>query len=354
MSVIAGVKKAPETSLQPKKEPTKVNPKHPTKQTTPVGYKEGRKALSPRTERQPEGPTPTPQPEANRDLPDPEVVTKEVDNPVTGKKEKVKDPYQYKKNDRGAQLYGPNGIQASDVRQGAIADCYLASALAAVANANPDAIRKAIKDNGDGTYTVTFYEVSWDGTKREHKVDVDADLPFQGDMPAYAKSTEIVDGKPWMELWPSILEKAYAQWKGSYDAIGHGGVSGDVMEALTGKRSRQHSTSSDSDQLWEKMKKATEEKKPMTAGTGDKDDPRYKDPKAGVYGWHAYTVLGVYEKKEGDKIQRYVTLRNPWAKRRRDADAAAVGDTTNATAGGVFDLTWEEFRRLYDDVTING
>ena len=128
------------------------------------------------------------------------------------------------------------------------------------------------------------------------------------------------------------------------------------MTALTGEPSKQQSTqgSGDNDPLWTKMKAASDQKKPMTAGSGDKDDAKYKDPKAGVYGWHAYTVLGVEEAKEGDKTKRNVILRNPWGKRRRDGDAAAVGDTENSTAGGVFKLEWAEFRRLYDNVTING
>ncbi|MBM4343949.1 MAG: hypothetical protein FJ100_11325 [Deltaproteobacteria bacterium] len=292
-----------------------------------------------------------PKPEAKkppRDIVDPGVVKDQTT--------KADDPYAYKKNERGAQLYGPDGIKAGDVRQGAIADCYLAAAMGSVAGAKPDAIRQSIKDNKDGTYTVRFFELDWQGQKTTHLETVDADLAHNGDAPAYARSTEVVDGKQWMELWPSIIEKAYAAWKGSYDAIGHGGVAGDVMTALTGETSRQQSTQGvgDNDPLWTKMKAASDQKKPMTAGSGDKDDPKYKDPKAGVYGWHAYTVLGVEEVKDGDKTKRQVVLRNPWGKRRRDSDAAAVGDTENSTAGGVFKLDWAEFRNLYDNVTING
>jgi len=291
-----------------------------------------------------------------KDLVDPKVVKDE--------KTQQEQPYAYKKNDRGAKLYGPNGIQSSDVRQGSIGDCFLAAAMASVASAKPDAIRNAIKDNGDNTFTVRFYQVGWDGSKTAQYVTVDGDLPWKADldMPAYAKSTEKVDGKEHLELWPSILEKAYAQWKGSYDEIGHGGSSGDVMTAITGDRSSSANTSGpgQNDPLWERMKKASADKKPMTAGTGGEEDPRYKDPKAGVYGWHAYSVLGVEEKASGPgganagKPVRTVTMRNPWSKRRRDADAAAAGDQSNATAGGVFQLSWEEFRRLYDDVTITG
>ena len=283
-----------------------------------------------------------------RDLVDPEVTRDE--------KTKQPEAYGYKKNDRGAKLYGPNGIKAADVRQGYIGDCYLASALAAVAGSRPDAIKSAIKDNGDGTFSVRFYELGYDGKKTAHTETVDADLPHYGDRPAYANSTEQVDGKQFMELWPSIVEKAYASWKGSYDKIGHGGQSADVITGLTGEACKTAPTAGtgENDTLWLRMQKASQDKRPMTASTGGEEDPRYKDPKAGVYGWHAYTVMGVEEKKSAGKSERSVTMRNPWAVRRRSSDAAAVGDTTNSTAGGEFVLPWAEFRRLYDNVVIQG
>jgi len=292
---------------------------------------------------------PTPQvPVKPRDLPDPDVTRDE--------KTKQPEPYAYQKNDRGAKLYGPNGVQTADVRQGYIGDCYLAAALASVAGTRPDAVKSAIKDNGDGTYTVRFYELGWDGKKSAHMETVDADLPSYSGHAAYANSTEQVDGKDYMELWPSVVEKAYAAWKGSYDKIGHGGQSADVITALTGEPCKSAPTAGagDNDPLWTRMQKASQDKRPMTASTGGEEDARYKDPQAGVYGWHAYSVLGVEEKKNGGKSERTVTMRNPWAVRRRSSDAAAVGDTGNKTGGGVFVLPWAEFRRLYDNVVVQG
>lgn len=298
---------------------------------------------------QPVKPAPAPAPAKPRDLADPAVTKDE--------KTKQPEPYDYKKNDRGAGLYGPNGVTAADVRQGYIGDCYLAAALAAVAGTKPDAIKGALKDNGDGTYTVRFWELGWDGKKTAHLETVDADLPHSGDRPAYANSTEQVEGKDFMELWPSVIEKAYASWKGSYEAIGHGGNSADVITGLTGEACKNAVTAGagDNDPLWTRMQKASQEKRPMTASTGGEEDERYKDPKAGVYGWHAYTVMGVEEKKAAaGKPERSVTMRNPWAVQRRSSDAAAVGQTDNKTAGGVFVLPWAEFRRLYDNVVIQG
>lgn len=302
--------------------------------------------VQPKPQPTPAPATPAPAPAGPRDLADPGLTLDATT--------KQPAPYGYQKNTRGAQLFGPNGIQALDVKQGAIGDCYLAAAMSSIAAVKPDAIRNAIKDNGDGTYTVRFYEVGWDGKKSTHMETVDADLPHYGSAPAYAKSAEVVDGKQHMELWPSIIEKAYAAWKGSYEAIGNGGISGDVMTALTGEANRYQQTNGygNNDALWTKMKAASDAKRPMTAGSGGKDDARYQDPKAGVYGWHAYSILGVEEVPNGDKSDRFVICRNPWGVRRRSSDAAAVGDTTNSTAGGVFKLTWDEFRRLFDNVTI--
>src|SRR5688572_10183899 len=52
-----------------------------------------------------------------------------------------------------------DGPSASDIRQAGVADCNVISAIAAVAEANPQAIRDAIRDNGDGTFTIRLFDV---------------------------------------------------------------------------------------------------------------------------------------------------------------------------------------------------
>jgi hypothetical protein len=58
------------------------------------------------------------------------------------------------------------GADPSDVKQGALGDCYLLAALAAVAKTNPALIERMISDNGDGTYNVTIYEDKGAGSQR--------------------------------------------------------------------------------------------------------------------------------------------------------------------------------------------
>src|SRR4051794_13295446 len=49
------------------------------------------------------------------------------------------------------------GASYSDIRQGILGDCYFMSSLGEVALKNESAITNMFVVNGDGTYTVTFY-----------------------------------------------------------------------------------------------------------------------------------------------------------------------------------------------------
>ena len=51
----------------------------------------------------------------------------------------------------------PHDPSVSDVRQGLIGDCYMAAAIAGAVRKDPDTIKEAIRDNGDGTVTVRFF-----------------------------------------------------------------------------------------------------------------------------------------------------------------------------------------------------
>jgi hypothetical protein len=137
--------------------------------------------------------------------------------------------------------HSPVDPKGKDTAQGALGDCYFIASMAAVANASPNTIKDAIKYNkGDGTYTVRFFEESYGGQGKPVYITVDAFLPTVAgnrNDPAYA-------GEPGGKLWPAIMEKAYAKWKGGYDAIGGGGYGAQAMAELTGARSQQKSPSS--------------------------------------------------------------------------------------------------------------
>jgi hypothetical protein len=262
----------------------------------------------------PPSPQPPPPPPTPKDLADPTVLTKHTTD-TTWK------PVQ------DGKLY-VDSISYDDVVQGSIGDCYLAASLSAVAAANPDFIKNAIKDNGDNTYTVRFFE-----NGREVKVTVDGDLA-QGSAGniRYAKS------RTGNELWVGLLEKAYAQWKGGYETIGNGGLAGDVISALTGKSTGWSSTKTNLNAVYDSVKRGGEQHKPMAAPTYGKDSG-VDYTGSGGYAWHMYTVLGAVE--EGG--QKYIQLRNPWGSSEPGSDGKN---------DGIFKMKLEEFGKLYQGVNI--
>lgn len=93
-----------------------------------------------------------------------------------------------------APLYAKEGIRPQAVRQGILGSCYFHSVVAALAEANPQSIRKMIQENSDGNYTVEFA----DGKKETAYPE---DIQFSRD-----SGYDLSDG-----LWVAVLFRAYAQ-----------------------------------------------------------------------------------------------------------------------------------------------
>ncbi len=239
-----------------------------------------------------------------------------------------------------------NGVSSGDVVQGMIGNCYMMAGFAAVADKHPETIQNAIKDNKDGTYTVRFYDTTSSGAARPVSITIDGQLPTKGLGLHYGKSKERT------EMWPAILEKAYAQWKGGYENIGNGGSAGDVMAALTGRNDTylsvsatttstnpSGSTTSSASRAFAAIQKALSEGKTVAAGThGESQAPMYKG--TGVYAHHAYSILGATV----ENGKQYITLRNPWGE---------VEPTGNGVDDGVFKLDLATFSKLYSSVYVS-
>ncbi len=136
--------------------------------------------------------------------------------------------------------HDPTAPKGNDTAQGALGDCFFIASMAAIANASPSTISDAITYNqAANTYTVRFHEEDYSGRMKPVDITVDAYLPVSGarNDPAYA-------GDPGQALWPAIMEKAYAQWKGGYSVIGEGGTGHTAMAEITGVRSRSKNPSS--------------------------------------------------------------------------------------------------------------
>jgi uncharacterized protein YukE len=226
-------------------------------------------------------------------------------------------------------------IDPNDVSQGMLGDCYFMASLAAIAMQNPDIIRDMIEENDDGTYTVTLYKKRnplffWQDDFQEQKIVVDADFPTKGGNPYFAQPGD-VDGDQ-NELWPMLVEKAYAKMNGGYEDI-EGGWGEEAMEAIAGCEADKVSPSSlDLGEL----EKHLADGHGITAGTlaspegkkGVIDKAPFKDGRLVTN--HVYYITGV------DKTAGTVTVRNPWG--------WTHGEST---------LTYAEFQESFGGVSVS-
>ena len=136
-------------------------------------------------------------------------------------------------------------VHPNDIRQGNLGDCYLMASMAAIAQQNPDAIRRMIRDNGDGTYTVTLHRNSrplrfWQPEYTPVEVTVTPEFPAVDGNPVFAQPGD--GGGPQQELWILLVEKAYAQQRGGYDRL-QSGWGHTALNTLTGVESEWHAPS---------------------------------------------------------------------------------------------------------------
>ncbi len=209
-------------------------------------------------------------------------------------------------------------IDPNDVKQGSLGDCYLLGGMAAVSRANPEHIRKLIKDNGDGTYDVTLYikDNAWSSKGTAKVVTVDSKFP-SGDKGLSAKYSKAGDkGPKGPELWCMLIEKAWAVHKGTYTGIEGGKVNDDgkfagAIALLTNLREGYYTPASIGDkQLAQMIADALSQKKPVACDSKnlDKEPPDLKAAAdaAGVVGNHAYAPKSV------DLAAMTIELQNPW------------------------------------------
>jgi hypothetical protein len=164
------------------------------------------------------------------------------------------------------------------------------------------------------------------------EVRVDADLPMK-------RSGEIVyaQGRDRAELWPAIVEKAYASWKGGYGELAIGGYARDALEALTGTKGEFYNPirNLESKALWQTMLDAQASGRAMVIGS---------TAEAGLEGlvpMHMYAVVGLRE-VDGEKRVR---LRNPYGE----------GEPgTDRRNDGVFELSLRDLRKHFEDLYLSG
>jgi hypothetical protein len=278
---------------------------------------------------------------AGFDLKDPTLHHDEIDS-STGKAKFSTERF-------GGPLFDATGAEFTDVVQGQIGDCFFAASISTIAFHKKGTFEKIMVQKSEVDEQTgqdnTWYEVTFkerDGWKNGKPTFKDVVVKVDGDLfvrswggPLYgADDGDRSTAK--MELWFSILEKAYAQWKGeSYEAIGNGGVMSEVFQDILGVSTSSTSIYKGNEtEVWKQIKIAVDNHRPIGAGThGEDQEALYAN--SGVYANHAYSVLG-YEVKDGEK---FVKLRNPWGE-----SEPFPGDGKN---DGIFLLKLSDFTKLY-------
>jgi hypothetical protein len=205
-----------------------------------------------------------------------------------------------------APLFRGRRPRPFDVYQSELANCYIASAAAAIAQVRPSCLERAIVPLGQGNYRVRFKaRDAKTGRYAARSIVVTSDLYVRPSGSLLYGSTGLQ--KPTSLWWP-LLEKAFAHLKGSYKEIGYGGASHHILEALLGRRPRHFYTDLVTlDDLWSELVRRLEARIPIVVGTFPMTSARrYRC--TGLHPDHAYAVLSVREVRGVKKIG----LRNPW------------------------------------------
>lgn len=226
-------------------------------------------------------------------------------------------------------------IDPNDIDQDRYGSCSVLSTLHTIASQDPSVIQDMIRDNGDGTYTVTFQEEKEIlGVTVWVPVEVTVSGPFSAGGGANPGDTSAQGS----EVWPAIIEKAYVQhfhpefandqtiWPGN-----RGVNPADVMQHILGADA---TTSSTGDISSTQMTELLANGDAVVAWTpGFKDDkdnwlPNVTDEQKeliehyGIAGGHAYAVSEVIpagtpytDPHTGEQVtcdEDVIVLDNPW------------------------------------------
>lgn len=204
----------------------------------------------------------------------------------------------------------------SDPVQGALADCYLIAAMASVAWSRPYAIVNMVRPSRQGDEHSPIHEIRFhrDGRATAQDIEVSEKTPVDeasGNW-VYARSSD--QG----EIWPAVMEKAYAKWKSGndtdcppYPTINFGDPVLACAELVGGKEHRLDTRHHDGDRLWDFVRHHSLSRRtinPMVAWTYSHAPDGLDYAAAHVVPNHAYSVLG-WAYHDGHK---YIVARNPW------------------------------------------
>jgi hypothetical protein len=126
-------------------------------------------------------------------------------------------------------------VSIGDIHQGQFGDCFLLSPMGEIARqsviqGNASFFPSMIHQNADGTETVKLYQPAGNGFSPVYET---VDNQFSPVGVNNGTTQDVVGSQK--EIWPQVIEKAYAQMNSGEASIANGGYPYLAMEALTGQ-----------------------------------------------------------------------------------------------------------------------
>ena len=228
-------------------------------------------------------------------------------------------------------------IKIDAIRQGNVGNCVFLAALGSVVSNVPQLILRMIRENEDGTYTVTFA-----GARSE---PITVNRPTLLESVLYTSLTEY-------GYWPAVIEKAFGTYMQArafdpklvpaensscpeYWSV--------VFSLLTGQRGhRRNLRGKPQSSLVDILDAAFREKRAVTAWSID--STLSATPRLGIHTNHAYSII------DWDKQEQKVTLRNPWGAVPGSEPENESGEPLDGNLDGKFVISLEDFRDCFETI----
>jgi hypothetical protein len=277
-------------------------------------------------------------------------------------------------------------IHPCDLHQGALGDCWLISAIAALAEF-PDLVQNVFSTkmiDPEGRYSLNLYDFAQQSMVQ---IEIDDRLATSWGKCKYVSST------PEGEIWPCLLEKGMAAINGGYPNLdGYWAVyalaqmtgclsaktyfhdeggdsfkvsaptwSGNLQDGKNDIMSWNPQGEIDTDEMWTSLCDFDSKNYIMCCDSFGNSDASLDD--AGVVGCHAYSLVQAKANVAGSGFN-LLQIRNPWAKQEAslpwsdDDDMwtqhPEVYDELNPTSAddGLFWIQWEDFLEHYRGIFV--
>jgi len=261
-----------------------------------------------------------------------------------------------------------NTIVAEDVCQGALGDCYLLAAFATLCE------RKVFIQNcfltttynPYGKYRLRFYDLK---TKQFVIVTIDDYIPCdKNKKPIFTK----FNGH---EMWPLLLEKGYAKFKGNYHNIEKGNPL-IALKELTGYEGEQFifgGLKTNHEELFMKLQRYSYYGVLMTSSSKGKDNTKQQQHdsneeatvvKSSIVPGHAYSILDIKTPTLTTSRIHLLKLRNPWGTLKWSGDWSDDSPLWSQYPGvafeigrkhkedGIFWMCWDDFIKHFNVINV--